>query len=625
MGLTITLAKGAFQALAVIYPSYKTYKALESRSLRAAQAMLLYWTITAFVNSIKEFADQLLGTYANFIVWKLMILTLKAAPLIIGPDRLYDAIVKPLFEKHEEKIDAAVGEVHKIREIAKDAVPAVKAGDIDTTKEKAAEIVDLVTEEATELVHAIQQQALELTENLQAKSAEIGVEWDTKGLAGLTDRTIEQFERLRDAVIGFASVHWQRHGPLVKKQANIVREKSVEYYPVAREKTMNIYSNQIAPRMRPLVQRYNESIKPALLSKRDQVAAVWDRHGGPVRKVYVGRVRPFLRGTLQPFMTEKFIPWLIDSFLPAVYETIISLKDRLTDLASTPSDETRAHRIHHKRRRAENIEARREHRRVKKSESSSSSSSSASGDMQEQSHHRPLYKRQKTSTDTDISSTDKSSKMESKEQIHKSKADDMKSSSQHKETDSKQSHLRHRKPIHHRQRHENSNETEQKMDESHMMKDDQKEQSKGKTKRVRSKSNTKPRRIRSSTDKNDSLSHMGDIKDYNLSMVFDDSDWMKEAGKSQSMNSSTNKINESSMDKAKDSMTKANDSSNNKSDIDSKPLPIEEAPKEVWSKFDTSKLESDDISSKHGMDMEGGEKDVTWASESRANERVSAQ
>jgi hypothetical protein len=54
LGLSLTLTKGAFQALAVIYPSYKTWKALESRSLKASQSMLLYWCITAFVSALKE-------------------------------------------------------------------------------------------------------------------------------------------------------------------------------------------------------------------------------------------------------------------------------------------------------------------------------------------------------------------------------------------------------------------------------------------------------------------------------------------------------------------------------------------------------------------------------------------
>jgi hypothetical protein len=32
--------------------------------------MLLYWCMTAFVNSGKEMADQILGTYSNVFIWK---------------------------------------------------------------------------------------------------------------------------------------------------------------------------------------------------------------------------------------------------------------------------------------------------------------------------------------------------------------------------------------------------------------------------------------------------------------------------------------------------------------------------------------------------------------------------
>jgi hypothetical protein len=57
--------------------------------------MLLYWCMTAFVNAAKEIVDQILGTYSNIFIWKFTVLALKAAPLIIGPERMYVYIYTP--------------------------------------------------------------------------------------------------------------------------------------------------------------------------------------------------------------------------------------------------------------------------------------------------------------------------------------------------------------------------------------------------------------------------------------------------------------------------------------------------------------------------------------------------
>ena len=51
--------------------------------------MLLYWCMTAFVNAGKEIVDQILGTYSNIFIWKFTVLALRAAPLVIGPERMY--------------------------------------------------------------------------------------------------------------------------------------------------------------------------------------------------------------------------------------------------------------------------------------------------------------------------------------------------------------------------------------------------------------------------------------------------------------------------------------------------------------------------------------------------------
>lgn len=108
-------------ALNVIYPGFKAFKALESRSLKDSQAMLLYRQsrkkehearsagcsslrlthcpallptlpyasllllvcVTCFLNALKEVANAVLGTYANLALWKLIVLAISCVPLLI--------------------------------------------------------------------------------------------------------------------------------------------------------------------------------------------------------------------------------------------------------------------------------------------------------------------------------------------------------------------------------------------------------------------------------------------------------------------------------------------------------------------------------------------------------------
>lgn len=364
LGLSLVLTKGAFQALAVIYPSYKTYKALESRSLKASQAMLLYWCTTAFVNAAKEFADQLLGSYANFAVWKLCVLALKAAPLLIGPDRMYNTLVKPIFEAQEGHVDAVVEEVNKVTDLAKEAVPAIKEGDVDAAKEVAGEIVEQI--KSSELVQSVQEKALELTKTLEAKSAEYGFAWNRAGLLGVLEQTIAQFEVARDCLTRLAEDQWEQHGPFVLRQTETIRVKATEYAPIAKQKAVAIWDRQVAPRVQPIVaagqQKYS-LVKSMVLARKDQTVALWQQHGGPVRRVYSGQVRPFLRHQVQPFVTQRVIPFLVDVVLPQMYETLLAMKNQLQDIIRPPTEEIKAGRAHHKRRRAD---ARKEKRQANK-------------------------------------------------------------------------------------------------------------------------------------------------------------------------------------------------------------------------------------------------------------------
>jgi len=363
--MAFTLTKAALAATLVIYPSYKTYKALESRSLSAAQGMLLYWCMTAFVNAGKEVVDQVLGTYSNVFLWKLTVLVLRAAPLIIGPERMYAHIIKPLFDAHEEQVDAVVDKAHALKTMAQEAVPAAKEGDIDAVKAKAGEIATEIKEDGAEIVEQLREQAAEVAAVLEQKVEAIGLTWDRRGTMGVLEQAMSAVEQLRDYGVDLASAGWEQHGPMIKSKTAVARSKGVELYnthaPVVRQKVVDFHNKTVLPKLQPVINKANQTyaqMKPVATAQIDKAQALWQQHGGPVRNFYTNRALPFYQNRALPFYQEQAKPFFLHSFLPAVYETLLALKDRLVDLLSPPSEEIKTQRADNKRRRREANEAR---------------------------------------------------------------------------------------------------------------------------------------------------------------------------------------------------------------------------------------------------------------------------
>jgi hypothetical protein len=342
----------------VCVQSYKSYKALESRSLSAAQGMLLYWCMTAFVNAAKEIVDQILGTYSNIFIWKFTVLTLKAAPLIIGPERMYSYIIKPLFDAHEEQVDAVVDKAHAIKSLAQEAVPAVKEGDVEGVQAKAGEMAAELKETGTEIIDTLTEKANEVAAVLEEKAETIGIAWDRKGAMGLLEQAMSGVEQLRDWVVDFSLAQWEQHGPFITEKTKVARTKGVALYnqhaPVVKQKAMT----KIQPAINAVNEKINTKIRPVLHEQSDKAQALWLKHGGPVRKFYNGTLLPLWVNTLRPFWGEQAKPFLLHSFLPALYETLVALKDRAVDLLSPPSEEVKTRRAEGKRRRREAVEAR---------------------------------------------------------------------------------------------------------------------------------------------------------------------------------------------------------------------------------------------------------------------------
>ena len=107
-GFLVSLIKSAVSLLVIVFPLYKTFKAWESNRLRACRTMLAYWSAMTLINALKDVTDELVLNYVNVSLHHLIVAALKLAPLVLGPDAIYDMTVRQFFEHHEAEIDSLV-------------------------------------------------------------------------------------------------------------------------------------------------------------------------------------------------------------------------------------------------------------------------------------------------------------------------------------------------------------------------------------------------------------------------------------------------------------------------------------------------------------------------------------
>ena len=152
MNVFLAVLQACVQALIIVWPAFKTYKALQSRKLRACQAMLAFWAVTAFVNASKEAVDVIAGKFAAFLVWKLLVLCVKVTPTLVGPERLYTQLLAPFFAQHEDQLDAVIQKTANLADAAKqENEPHVEA-----VKENVSAALDSVHQSVTATVDKIQ-------------------------------------------------------------------------------------------------------------------------------------------------------------------------------------------------------------------------------------------------------------------------------------------------------------------------------------------------------------------------------------------------------------------------------------------------------------------------------------
>ncbi|KAI8898463.1 TB2/DP1, HVA22 family-domain-containing protein, partial [Globomyces pollinis-pini] len=94
--------------LGFVYPSYASFKAIESSNKDDDVQWLTYWTVFAFLNLIEFFSDILLFWLPFYYFFKATIILYLVLPQTRGALTVYQSILRPFLVKEQANIDAAL-------------------------------------------------------------------------------------------------------------------------------------------------------------------------------------------------------------------------------------------------------------------------------------------------------------------------------------------------------------------------------------------------------------------------------------------------------------------------------------------------------------------------------------
>ncbi|XP_023347124.1 receptor expression-enhancing protein 5 [Eurytemora carolleeae] len=91
------------------YPAYCSMKALESKNVKDDTQWLTYWVVFALFSILEFFADILVGWVPFYWLTKCIFMVWCMAPIEAnGSFIIYSRIIRPVFLKHETKLDNMV-------------------------------------------------------------------------------------------------------------------------------------------------------------------------------------------------------------------------------------------------------------------------------------------------------------------------------------------------------------------------------------------------------------------------------------------------------------------------------------------------------------------------------------
>lgn len=91
-----------------LYPAYASVAALESSGKDDDTQWLTYWVVFGFFCIVENFTDYILYWIPFYYAIKVTFLVWCMIPKYQGAKTVYTTVIKPIFQKHESAIDAAL-------------------------------------------------------------------------------------------------------------------------------------------------------------------------------------------------------------------------------------------------------------------------------------------------------------------------------------------------------------------------------------------------------------------------------------------------------------------------------------------------------------------------------------
>ncbi|CAG9331917.1 unnamed protein product [Blepharisma stoltei] len=117
-------------AIAILYPAYMSFKAIESAETDDDKQWLTYWVVFALFKVIDDWSEILFSWLPFYYPIKLAFLVFLFAPQTRGALKIYETAIRPILQKHmkdiDEGIDRAVDIGAKVAAVAKEE--AIKQG-----------------------------------------------------------------------------------------------------------------------------------------------------------------------------------------------------------------------------------------------------------------------------------------------------------------------------------------------------------------------------------------------------------------------------------------------------------------------------------------------------------------
>ena len=107
----------------IIYPSYTTFNAIESKSKTLMNQQLVYWTVNSVFTGLINIMDIWCTSYTSNTFYQISSLALKLIPSILSPERCYNLAVRPFYRIYVQKCaEQLIQELDNIRDKANELV-----------------------------------------------------------------------------------------------------------------------------------------------------------------------------------------------------------------------------------------------------------------------------------------------------------------------------------------------------------------------------------------------------------------------------------------------------------------------------------------------------------------------